>query len=68
MGYLIEVVTRKKLADVFKSWLWEPMGISSAYLSLSEAEDTGKLAKPYWWNDKLWSYVDLPFGKDLVNF
>ena len=67
MGYLIEVVTQKKLAEVFKSWLWEPMGMSSTYLSLSEAKNTGKLAKPYWWNNQTQSYVTLPYPKDLEN-
>jgi CubicO group peptidase (beta-lactamase class C family) len=60
VGYVIEVVSKMALRDVFKSWLWDPLGMTSTYYSLQEAKTTNKLATPYWWNDRTQKYVTLP--------
>jgi CubicO group peptidase (beta-lactamase class C family) len=61
MGYLVSKLTDSWLGDFFRERLWEPMGMKSTYLALSDAKSSGlSLADVYWYNNDTNAYETLP--------
>jgi CubicO group peptidase (beta-lactamase class C family) len=61
MGYLVSKLTGSWLGDFFHERLWEPMGMKTTYLTLSNATSSGlRLADEYWYNNDTNSYETLP--------
>ena len=52
MGYVIEQLTGQWLGDVFSKRIWEPLNMTSTFLSLDAALESKKLlATAYHWSD-----------------
>ena len=52
MGYVIEQLTGQRLVDVFSKRIWEPLNMTSTFLSLSATLESKKpLATAYHWSD-----------------
>ncbi|KAF9875984.1 putative penicillin-binding protein [Colletotrichum karsti] len=62
LSYVVETLTSQRLGDVFKDWIWEPLGMTSTYLSVKDAEQSDKdLAHGYYYDEKTKTYKDVPW-------
>ncbi|POR35851.1 Beta-lactamase/transpeptidase-like protein [Tolypocladium paradoxum] len=53
LSHVIETVTKKKLKQVMREMIWDPLGMKSTYFGLQEANKAlGKLATGYIWIDQ----------------
>lgn len=61
LSHVIETITGKWLGDVLKETIWGPLGMSSTYFDLQEAEEAPEhLSTGYYWDDTKNSYVAIP--------
>lgn len=59
--HVVETVTGKPLRDLFKSMLWDPLGMKSTYYGLQEALDSKKqVARGYYFNNHTQKYAQMP--------
>ncbi|UNI22488.1 hypothetical protein JDV02_008374 [Purpureocillium takamizusanense] len=53
LSHVVETLTGQWLGDALRAWLWQPLGMSSTYLSLQDALSSGsQVARGYIWDDK----------------
>jgi CubicO group peptidase (beta-lactamase class C family) len=65
MGYVIEHVSGRKLADFFRGKLWHPMGMFNTYLHPSDAVASGdQLAHAYYYNNDTQKFGRLPWNDE----
>ena len=61
VSHAIEVVTGEPLGDFLAHRIWQPLGMTSTYFSLGDAEKSGKpFAKGYFWDEEENEQVLLP--------
>lgn len=62
LSHVIETLTGKPLAEVMKELIWEPLGMSSTYLDLEDAQKGPEpLAEGYHWDEEKSEFVKKPF-------
>lgn len=62
LSYVIEVVTEKKLGQVMRDLIWDPLGMKDTYFGLDEARrSTQQLASGYAWINKTQGYNQTTF-------
>lgn len=61
LSHVVEVLTGKPLAEVFRTVLWEPLGMNSTYLSRKDVqEDTHHIATGYYFDKETTQHKALP--------
>ncbi|KAK7428218.1 hypothetical protein QQZ08_005284 [Neonectria magnoliae] len=62
LSHVIEMVTGRRLGDVIKETIWQPLGMKSTYLDLQQAKDAPEhLSTGYFWDKKNERYEAIPF-------
>ncbi|KAJ0127059.1 hypothetical protein HZ326_29837 [Fusarium oxysporum f. sp. albedinis] len=62
LSYVIEKVTGKRLRDVFKELIWEPLRMNSTFLDLQQAKDAPEhLSRGYYWDEHNKRHEAVPF-------
>lgn len=61
LSHVVETLTGEWLGTTLKRVLWEPLGMTSTYLSTDEAQNSGHtLSRGYLWDEKKQDLVELP--------
>lgn len=62
LSHVIETLTGKPLGEVMKDLIWEPLGMSSTYFDLEDAQAAPEhLANGYYWDEDKFEFIKSPF-------
>jgi CubicO group peptidase (beta-lactamase class C family) len=72
LSHAIQTVTQSWLGDIFREWLWEPLGMRWTFLSLEDAQKAAEqypgvtVAKGYFWNNYTEEYEPEEYITDEI--
>ncbi|KAK2590160.1 hypothetical protein QQS21_012156, partial [Conoideocrella luteorostrata] len=67
LSYVVETVTGRPLRDMLKKVIWDPLNMTSTFIDLDKAQDSGLvLSRGYWYNKHNESYVPMEFMPTAV--
>lgn len=67
LSHVIETVTKSWVGDVLREAIWQPLGMTSTFLSYHDARKSGNVvATGYWWDHEAQEYVAVE--EDPVQF
>ena len=62
LSHAIETLTGRWLGDVLKDWIWAPLGMSSTYFDLGQAQAAPEhFARGYYWDNNTEQYLEMPY-------
>lgn len=63
VGYVIERISGKKLADFFHDRIWKPLGMLDTYASVNDAKNSDRyFATGYFWDNDTMAYKPMPYA------
>jgi CubicO group peptidase (beta-lactamase class C family) len=62
LTHVVETVTGKGLRETLKSTIWGPLNMSSTFIEVQDARDSGlDLSTGYWYDESKGTHVAMPF-------